>query len=263
MNPNSSSSTSSEAEERVVLLTGAASGIGASTAACLARPGWRAILLDRDPAVREVAERVASQWLAVEPVVLDLGDPAALQAALPAIEARYGRLDVLVNNAGIHPKSGGKRHLTEEVDLAMWQYTLNVNLTAPFLLSQFAFRLMKPRGWGRIVNFASRAGRTYITEGSAHYSSTKAGLIGLTRLMAGEGGPFGITVNCVAPGRIVTPLSSQGVGVELHERYKSLVPVGRTGTVDELAAAIAYYVSEDAGFTTGTVLDVNGGGFMG
>jgi 3-oxoacyl-[acyl-carrier protein] reductase len=250
-------------EPRVVLLTGAASGIGAAAARRIARPDWKVLLVDRDPAVEDVARQVAGHWLDVQTLLLDLGDVAAIQAALPGIEQRYGRLDVLVNNAGIHPKDGGRRLPVEDVDLATWQQTLNVNLTAPFLLSQFAFRLMKARGWGRIVNIASRAGRTFIAEGSAHYSSTKAGLIGLTRLMAGEGGPHGITVNCVAPGRIVTPLSSQGIGTQLAEKYKSQVPAGRVGQSDELAAAIAYYLADDAGFTTGTVLDVNGGAFMG
>jgi 3-oxoacyl-[acyl-carrier protein] reductase len=255
--------TNEEGEKRVVVVTGAASGIGASTARMLASPARHMVLVDRNPAVEELAAVLHSMGNLVEAIVADLSDVVAVQGTAAAIGDRHGRWDVLVNNAGIHPKRNGARIPVEEVDLDLWQNVLNVNLTAPFLLSQAAFRLMKQRNWGRIVNIASRAGRTYIPEGSAHYSTTKAGLIGLTRLMAGECGRYGVTVNAVAPGRVLTPLSSEGIGVELHDKAKGLLPVGRIGMVDEVAAAIRYLVSEEAGFTTGVVLDVNGGGFMG
>lgn len=259
----SSPQNASTTPGRVVVLTGAASGIGAATAAYIADASRHLILIDRDPKVEEIAATLVGRFASITPVVLDLGDIPGLQSSIDQIGSYHGRLDVLINNAGIHPKQDGKRFTVEEITLDQWQHVIDVNLTAPFLLAKHAFSHMKRERWGRIVNIASRAGRTFISEGSAHYSSTKAGLIGLTRLLAGEGGPFGITSNCVAPGRVVTPLSSQGVGVDLHERFKSTVPVGRVGHVDEVAAAIAFYISEDAGFTTGTVLDVNGGGFMG
>lgn len=247
---------------RVVILTGAASGIGATTAQMLTRNDRHIILVDRNPDVVEQA-RTLQGYAGAEGVVVDLSDMQAVRNVAAEIASRHGRMDILINNAGIHIKRDGTKYKADEITQETWQTTLTVNLTAPFLLAQAALPLMKEQNWGRIVNVVSRAGRTYSAGGSAPYDASKAGLIGLSRTLAGEYGPFGITVNCVAPGRIATPLSRQGVGIELNEQFAQDVPVRRVGTAQDIAAAIAYFSSDDAGFVTGAILDVNGGGFMG
>jgi 3-oxoacyl-[acyl-carrier protein] reductase len=119
---------------------------------------------------------------------------------------------------------------------------------------------MKAQGWGRIVNMSSRAGRMYVPQAGAHYAATKAALIGFTRTVAGEGGPFGITANCVAPGRIETPLTTEDPSAAaLGATFKSQTPAGRVGKPAEVAAAVNYLVSDAAGFVTGAVIDINGG----
>lgn len=248
---------------RVAVVTGAAGGIGAAVARRLAAGGHDLVLVDRDRAVHDVAAKLAGDGRSAAAFVADLGDPEEVARAAKDVEVRYGRCDVLVNNAGIHPKhSDGSHYRIAQIDLTQWERVMAVNLTAPYLLSAWALGLMTSNGWGRIVNVSSRAGRIYSDVAGAHYSASKAGLIGFTRVLAGEGGPFGVTANCVAPGRVRTPLSDQGgVSLGLHDRFASAVPVGRIGTATELAAAVAFLVSDDAGFVTGAVLDVNGGQF--
>jgi len=139
-----------------------------------------------------------------------------------------------------------------------------INVTAPFLLSQWAMEFMKERQWGRIVNVSSRAGRMYSDVSGAQYSASKAAIIGFTRNLAGECGPYNVTANTVAPGRIKTPLSDvSGVGSSqnLHEVFASKVPLRRVGNSSELASVISFLTSDDASFVTGAVVDVNGGIF--
>lgn len=246
---------------RIALVTGAAQGIGAAIAERLARDGMQVVLADVLDRVEDTAAGLAAEGLACTAVRVDLGRIAGVEGFVADLIRRFGRLDVVVNNAGISPKHDGKRAPIDETSLEEWQAVIDINLTACFLIVKAALPSMKANRWGRIVNMASQAGRTRSQVAGSHYSASKAGLIGFTRTLAGEVGPFGITANCIAPGRIDTPMASEA-GSEVNARYVGTIPVGRIGTPDDIGAAVAYLASEEAGFVTGVCLDVNGGHFM-
>jgi NAD(P)-dependent dehydrogenase (short-subunit alcohol dehydrogenase family) len=169
---------------------------------------------------------------------------------------------VLVNCAGIQPQASDRgKNFIEDVSDEIWDRTLAVNLTAPFLLARALVPAMKDRGWGRVVNIASRAGQTYVAATTTDYSATKAGLIGLTRMLAGECGPHGVTVNSVAPGRISTPLANANAEDAIAAMV-STVPLGRVGEPDEVAAAVAFLASDASSYITGETIAVNGGAHM-
>jgi 3-oxoacyl-[acyl-carrier protein] reductase len=142
-----------------------------------------------------------------------------------------------------------------------WRKVLDINLTGAFLCSKACLPIMREKGWGRIINIASQAGRTRSDIAGAHYAASKAGMMGLARALAGELGMAGITVNSIAPGRIMTPMA-QEAGEAANTAYLARIPVGRLGTPDDVAAAVAFLVSDEAGFISGITLDVNGGAFM-
>jgi 3-oxoacyl-[acyl-carrier protein] reductase len=175
------------------------------------------------------------------------------------VEGQFGRLDILVNNAGISPSHEGRSLDLEDMPVEEWDRVIAVNLTGTFLMCRAALPLMKRGKWGRIVNFSSQGGRTRSLLSGAHYAATKAGLIGFTRILAGQVGKHGITANCIAPGRIDTE-QSRSFGDAAA--YAAQLPVGRLGEPQDIAAGVEYLVSEGASFVTGTVLDVNGGYFM-
>jgi NAD(P)-dependent dehydrogenase (short-subunit alcohol dehydrogenase family) len=248
---------------RVALVTGGAQGLGRAIAERLGGAGMRLILADIDAVQLEATATALSGRFDVQAVVVDVADEASVAACFAAVEERHGRLDVLVNNAGVIGLVDGKRPLVEDMPLALWQRTLDVNLTGAFLACRGAVPLMKRGGWGRIVNISSRAGRTRTGVGHANYAATKAGLIGFSRVLAGEVGRHGITVNCVAPSRIPTAMTLTLVdSASAFERNIAETAVGRLGTPLDVADAVAYLASDAASFLTGIVIDVNGGSFM-
>jgi 3-oxoacyl-[acyl-carrier protein] reductase len=172
--------------------------------------------------------------------------------------AHFGSVDILVNNAGISPKHNGGKLSTVETPLDEWREVMRINLRGPFLLARACVPLMQERGWGRIVSISSLAGRTGSRFPSTSYAASKAGVIGLSRVLAEEVGRDGITVNCVAPGRIVTPMSNES-GADVQREYAAKVPVGRLGLPEDIAAAVAFLASDAASNITGATLDVNGG----
>ncbi|MDO8704416.1 MAG: SDR family NAD(P)-dependent oxidoreductase [Sulfuricaulis sp.] len=252
----------SSSTQRVVLVTGAASGIGLATARRFAADHLKVILLDRSEGVHAIAKEFEQQGFNALALVADLGDVEQIQRASETVKTMTGGCDILVNNAGIHPKRNGITISLEEMTLEDWETVFRINLTAPFLLCQKFIGGMKARQWGRIINVTSRAARTYSDRAGTHYSASKAGLIGMTRKIAGDYAAFGVTANCVAPGQIETPLARTSDPKVLANAAKT-TPAGRLGTADEVASSIQYLASDAAGFITGAVIDVNGGGFIG
>jgi NAD(P)-dependent dehydrogenase (short-subunit alcohol dehydrogenase family) len=170
---------------------------------------------------------------------------------------RFGRIDIVINNAALAPTTR-----FGYISAVEWRHALEVNMTAPFLLMRAALDAMTAQHYGRIVNVSSSAGRMVSTFGGAHYTASKAGLLGLTRAAAKELGPFGITVNAVCPGVIDTELTRESATPERLAAVAAAYPVPRLGTALEVADLICFAASEGAGYITGTSLDINGGDLM-
>lgn len=248
--------------QRSAVVTGGASGIGLAIARAFAAQGWRILLVDVSEAVVKVARDLSTVAAPVHAHRADLAREEDVLGAAAAAKELFGGCDVLVNCAGVSAKRNGLPIPPTEVVTAEWQRVLFINLTAPFLLCRELIPGMKERGWGRVINITSRAGRTFVPPAGADYAASKAGLVGLTRHLGGTYAPFGVTVNCIAPGRIETPLSSMSSPEVIAQAVKG-IPVGRLGTTDEIAAAAVYLASDAASYVTGTCLDVNGGAFIG
>ena len=246
---------------RVAAVTGAAGGLGLGIAAWLGRAGYQVIAIDRAPHVEREAEALRREGLKVDAVVLDVADEDAVRRMVADVDARHGRLDILVNNAGIHPKIDGERNSFLKMTTPQWNEVIGVNLTAAFVLCREVAPLMRRHKWGRIVNMSSRAGRTLVDTAGIHYAAAKAGMIGMTRIIAAEVAADGITANCIAPGRISSPMTDQGSDAQ-RAMLVGRIPVGRIGTPDEIGHVVEFLVSEDSGYLTGTVIDVNGGTYM-
>ena len=240
---------------RVAIVTGAARGLGRAAAERLRERGASVAVNVRD---RERAESLAREI--GENVLAVPGDIAADSVPEEIVRKtleRFGRIDILVNNAALARSTRFPDLSAEE-----WRHALEVNLTAPFLLIKAALPAMKAQHYGRIINISSTAGRTVSTLGGAHYTASKAGLLGLTRAAAKELGQFGITVNAVCPGMIDTELTRENATPELLARLAASYPVPRLGTALEVADLICFAASEEAGYITGASFDINGGDLM-
>lgn len=239
----------------VALVTGAASGIGRACACVLAESGARVAAVDiNGPG----AEETASRCKGAAAFACDVSDPAQVTALAEVVMARFGRVDILVLAAGIiayTPGIGG-------VSLEAWDRVLDVNLRGTFLVCQAFIEGMKARRYGRIITFASLAARVGGLEAGIHYAASKAGIIGLTRTLAREAGPYGITVNAVAPGIILTPPVVRQVG-DHEEAYIRQIPLRRLGQPEDVSHAVLFLASPLADYITGIVLDINGGQYMG
>lgn len=253
--------TSVQPPVRVAAVTGAGGGLGLGVAVSLAQAGLHVIAIDRDAKVRHAVASHAADGLRIEAAVLDVTDEEGIRAFVAATLARHGRFDALVNNAGIHPKTGGERTGVTAMSTAQWREVLDVNLTSAFVFSREVIPAMQRHRWGRIVNMSSRAGRTLVGTAGVHYAASKAGMIGMSRVLAAEVAADGITVNCIAPGRIESPMTQQGSDAQ-RARLVGAIPVGRIGTPDEIGHVAAFLASEHSGYLTGAVIDVNGGTFM-
>ncbi|RME86374.1 MAG: SDR family oxidoreductase [Caldilineae bacterium] len=247
-------------QDRVALVTGAARGIGQATARALASAGARVGLLDLDAAaLDETISALSGLGLTDRIMALpaDVSQSDEVGAAVDRIVLQFGGLHILVNNAGICPLSAFDRISEEE-----WDLVLAVNLKGPFLLCQAALPYLRAAGRrGRIINIASVAGEMGGLLVGAHYAASKAGLIGLSKSLARLLAPYGVTVNCIAPGTAETDLTAAW-GEELRDRVREQIPLGRLATTEEIAAAVCYLASDEAAFITGATLDINGGLFM-
>jgi len=240
---------------RVAIITGAARGLGRAAAARLLDKGARVAVNVRDSARAEaLAKELGPNAI---PVPGDVTDDGVIDAMVARTLERFGRIDILVNNAAL---ATGTRF--EQLTAAEWRRAVEVNMTAPFLLTRAVLPTMKARGYGRVVNISSTAGRSVSTLGGAHYTASKAGLLGLTRAAAKELGRHGVTVNAVCPGMIDTELTHENATPERLEQYAQSYPVPRMGTAREVADLICFVASEEAGYITGASLDINGGDLM-
>ncbi len=242
---------------RIALVTGASQGIGRTCAIELARAGATVALVARNQAklVDAVNEIEAAGGKAAA-FAIDVGDEASIKSGAKAVLERFGKVEILVNNAGI-TRDG----LVLRMKRADWDDVLATNLTGAFLLTQALLGAMLKNRWGRIINVSSVVGRTG-QAGQVNYAATKAGLLGMTRALAREVASRGITVNAVAPGYIATPMTAV-LDQKQTAAMLATIPLARAGTEQEIAAAILYLASEGAGYVTGHVLDINGGMFMG
>ena len=243
---------------RVVLLTGAGSGMGAACARRLAADHRALFLFDlRADGLAPVAEDVAGAGADVESVAGDVTVPADVAGAVDRCVARFGRLDVLVNAAGVLEQTRFFDISPEE-----WARVVEVNLTGAFLVTQAAARPMRDRGWGRIVHFSSRAGKTVSTLCGAHYTVAKHGVLGLVRAAAKELAPFGITVNAVCPGLIDTEMVRLATSPERRLAYAEAFPIARLGRPEEVAELVRFLASDAAAYITGAAVDITGGDLM-
>ena len=239
-------------ENRVALVTGSASGIGKQTARRLAEKGAKVVINDiQSEKVEATVAELKAGGFAATGQVANIADKAAVDAMVENTVNELGSLDILVNNAGME-RAGALRKLTE----ADWDITVNVNLKGAFLCSQAAHNHMVPNKHGRIINIVSRAWLG--GAGQAPYTSAKAGLVGLSRVMALELGGKGVTSNCIAPGLIHTPLWD-----ELPEKNKNFLlskqPTGQLGNIDDIAEAVLFLADDESSYFTGQVLYVCGG----
>lgn len=242
---------------RVALVTGASQGIGRACALELARRGHTVALAARNgDKLAEVVAEIQAADSAAKAFALDVANEDSIKACAKAVLAEFGRIDILVNNAGI-TRDG----LAMRMKRADWDDVLSTNLTGAFLLTQAAMHGMLRARWGRVINITSIVGEMG-QAGQANYAASKAGLIGLTKSLARELASRSVTVNAVAPGYIETAMTA----VLTDEQKKAMsahIPLGRPGTDVEIAHAVAFLASEEAGYITGHTLDVNGGMYMG
>src|SRR5271156_1141036 len=240
-------------KDRVALVTGASQGIGRATSLALAEAGAKVAIAARNTEkLASLAAEIAAAGGEALSVPMDVADPAQVKTGFQELLAKLGKLDILVNNAAITRDTLALRMKLED-----WDAVLRTNLTGAHLCIQQALGAMLKQRAGRIINLTSVVAETG-NAGQANYVASKAGLIGLTRAIAVEVASRSITVNAVAPGFVETPMTDV-LSQELKDKMKAMIPLGRFGQDREIAAAIVFLASDEAGYITGQVLGVNGG----
>ena len=243
-------------KDRIAVVTGASRGIGRSIALALASKGATIVAVDMDQAATDtiVAELQAAGTKALA-VVGNVTVPADVERMIDAATEAYGRVDILINNAGI-TRDGLLMRMKDED----WDAVLNVNLKGAFLCTRAAFKVMSKQRYGRIINIASIVGQMG-NAGQANYCASKAGLIGLTKSNARELAKRSITVNAVAPGFIATAMTD-ALSEKVRGELTAQIPLERLGSAEDIANAVVFLASEQSGYITGHVLSVNGGMYM-
>jgi 3-oxoacyl-[acyl-carrier protein] reductase len=246
-------------DARVALVTGAAGGIGGATAIAMARAGYDVCLnhLETRAVADSVADHIKAFGRRALVIEADVGDEVAVAAMFGTIDTAFGRIDVLVNNAGI-----ARAEDIFETSLDSWNDVIRTNLTGAFLCARAAMARMRAQRSGVIIQMSSVVAHQGALKGHVHYGATKAGLIGLTKTLARTAAPLGIRVNAVAPGIVDTEMLHATHGDAGIADLKTRVPLGALATPEDVAAAVVYLASDSARHITGTVLDVNGGMLM-
>jgi 3-oxoacyl-[acyl-carrier protein] reductase len=239
---------------RVALVTGASRGIGRAIALELANAGADLVLVGRSiERLTNVAEEVRRTGRVALTSVADVADLAQIRRSVDEALTRFQRVEVLVNNAGT-----GSRGVFDTVSADEWSSVHQINLYAAFHYVKAVAPDMRERRWGRIINIVSITAQTGGVSGSVAYSSSKGGLIAFSKTLARDLGPFGVTVNAVAPGQIETEMSA-ALTADERAALTSSIPLGRLGIAEDIAHAVRYLASDEAGYITGATLDVNGG----
>jgi len=249
-------------KDRVALVTGASRGIGAATAEVLARRGAQVALSARTVSdLEQVAARIHGAGGRALVVPCDVLDPTQVDAMIGAVVKEWGRLDILVNNAGM----GTPTMPVETISPADWDAAVALNLKSVFLAIRAAVPVMKTQKSGRIVNVSSFAGRNFSRTSGPQYSAAKAGILGFTKHMAVELGPFGICVNSVAPSVVLTTRMKAKWETRPPEERRAILaalPLRRLAMPEEVATVIAFLASDDASYVNGVCIDINGGSYM-
>ncbi len=239
-------------EGKTALVTGAAGVMGLAVVRALLAEGAGVVMVDlAEKRLRELASELGPRAV---PAAFDITDPAASQRELSRLEGSVGAVDILVNNAGIL-----SNHKTLDTTPEEWRRVVEINLSGMFYLSRAVIPGMKAKGWGRIVNVSSLAAQTGgLTAGTA-YAASKGGVISLTRSLAAETAPFGITANAIAPAYVKTPMISEQLTEEQRRAILGRIPVGRFCEPEEFAYVVLFLASPLAGFITGDLINLNGG----
>ena len=243
--------------ERVALVTGASQGIGRAVALKLASQGATVAVAARNQEkLDELVKEITAAGGKAATFILDVSDEEQIKTVFKSVISQLGKIDILVNNAGIT-----RDQLVMRLKRADWDLVINTNLTSAYLCTQQAISSMLKQRWGRIINVTSVFGQIG-QAGQANYASSKAGLIGLTMALAREVASRNITCNAVAPGFIETSMTAV-LSDEFKQNAVKMVPLGRSGSPEDVAHAVAFLASEEASYITGHVLNVNGGLLMG
>ena len=233
--------------DKVALITGAAQGMGAACAKFLEGEGAIVSCFDVQPSSSGGTNYYTG----------DVTCSSDIGSSVSQIVSQYGRLDILIHAAGVL-KPTGIFDMSEEE----WDWVIDVNLKGAFLTSRAVAPIMRDQGYGRIIHFSSTAGKTISTIGGCHYTSAKHGVLGLTRALAKELAPFGITVNAVCPGLIDTEMVRDTISRETVKNFEKSFPISRLGSPGEVASLVGFLLSDNASYITGAAIDINGGDFL-
>ncbi|MBW2059603.1 MAG: SDR family oxidoreductase [Deltaproteobacteria bacterium] len=245
--------------DRVVIVTGAGRGMGRACGIMFAEEGAAVAFVDaRREGIEEAVAEVRDRGAKALALVCDVTKSLEIQRAVDAVLAEFGTVDVLVNNAGVLRTTTPLEEIAEEE----WDLIMGVNLKGVFLFSRAVLPIMREKGHGKIVNISSSAGRSTSELGGAHYTASKAGVLGLTRHAAREYGPFGINVNSVCPGLVETPMIREEASQERLDHWLKQIPLRRFADPREEAELVLFLASEQANYITGATIDFNGGSLL-